>query len=72
MRICGIDFTSSPKRSKPITCLECVLEGKQLRTGQLCAIQAAWAWTKREDGYGEPNPVDPLEGWIADPTICSH
>jgi len=35
----------------------------------LCAIQAAWAWTKREAGYGAPNHVDPLEGWIADPTI---
>ena len=35
----------------------------------LCAIQAAWAWTKRYDGYGAPDLVDPLEGWIADPTI---
>lgn len=38
----------------------------------LCAIQAAWAWTKREDVYGAPNTVDPLEGWIADPTIHSQ
>ncbi len=35
MRIYGIDFTSSPKRSKSITCLECVLEGNRLRAGQL-------------------------------------
>jgi hypothetical protein len=35
----------------------------------LCAIQAAWAWTQREDGFGAPTRVDPLEGWIADPTL---
>ena len=35
----------------------------------LCAIQAAWAWTQRDSGFGAPNPLDPLEGWIADPTI---
>ncbi len=33
----------------------------------LCAIQAAWAWTRRAGGYGQPNSVDALEGWIADP-----
>lgn len=33
----------------------------------LCAIQAAWAWTHRKDGYGAPEPVDATEGWIADP-----
>lgn len=37
----------------------------------LCAIQAAWAWLKREDGYGAPRGFDPLEGWIADPGL-SH
>lgn len=34
----------------------------------LCAIQAAWAYTQRKNGYGAPNPTDPLEGWIADPS----
>lgn len=33
----------------------------------LCAIQAAWAWTQRHHDYGVPQPVDTLEGWIADP-----
>ncbi|MFK8050960.1 MAG: DUF429 domain-containing protein [Halioglobus sp.] len=33
----------------------------------LCAIQAAWAWTKRGEKFGEEEGVDPLEGWIADP-----
>lgn len=35
----------------------------------LCAIQAAWAWTMREFHYGAPRDADPLEGWIADPTL---
>lgn len=35
MKIYGIDFTSSPKRGKPITCLECVLDGNTLRAGGL-------------------------------------
>ena len=36
----------------------------------LCAIQAAWAWTRREEGYGMPEGLDALEGWIADPALC--
>jgi len=31
----------------------------------LCALQAAWAWRRRDAGYGLPSKVDPLEGWIA-------
>ena len=34
----------------------------------LCAIQAAWAWQNRASGFGAPLSVDPLEGWIADPS----
>ena len=34
----------------------------------LCAMQAGWAWTMKENGYGAPADADPLEGWIADPT----
>lgn len=33
----------------------------------LCAIQAAWAFTKRAQDYGIPNTSEALEGWIADP-----
>lgn len=33
----------------------------------LCAIQAAWAFTQRDAGFGMPQNTDPLEGWIADP-----
>lgn len=35
----------------------------------LCAIQAAWAWTQRANKYGAPDPIDPLEGGIADPFL---
>lgn len=35
----------------------------------LCAVQAAWAWRRREDRFGAPAAVDPLEGWIADPCL---
>lgn len=35
----------------------------------LCAAQAAWAHTQREDGYGSPPEADPVEGWIVDPSM---
>ena len=35
----------------------------------LCAVQTAWAWTRREAGFGMPPDTDPLEGWIAEPTV---
>lgn len=31
----------------------------------LCTMQTAWAWQRRDDNYGLPVHVDPLEGWIA-------
>ncbi len=31
----------------------------------LCALQAAWAWQRRDQQYGLPQDMDPLEGWIA-------
>jgi hypothetical protein len=31
----------------------------------LCALQARWAWQRRDENYGLPVDVDPLEGWIA-------
>jgi len=35
----------------------------------LCAVQAAWAWTRREQEFGMPPGTDLLEGWIADPAL---
>ena len=37
----------------------------------LCAVQAAWTWQQRENGYGAPTRLDPLEGWIADPHLVA-
>jgi hypothetical protein len=36
----------------------------------LCAVQAAWAWRQRDNRFGAPGMVDPLEGWIADPHLA--
>ncbi len=35
----------------------------------LCAIQAAWAYTRREENYGVPETCDPDEGCIIDPQL---
>ena len=35
----------------------------------MCAVQAAWAYTQRSNGYGIPDWADALEGWIVDPAI---
>jgi len=39
MKVYGIDFTSTPKRSKPITCLECRLDDNRLEAGELTEWQ---------------------------------
>jgi hypothetical protein len=35
----------------------------------LCAVQAAWAYEKRDENYGVPPECDPDEGWILDPAL---
>lgn len=35
----------------------------------LCSAQAAWALSRANSGYGIPASTDPLEGWIADPSL---
>jgi hypothetical protein len=35
----------------------------------LCAIQAAWAFTRRGQNFGIPETCDALEGWIVDPDM---
>lgn len=37
----------------------------------LCAVQAAWCWRERDRNFGAPEGFDPLEGWIADPTLAT-
>ena len=36
----------------------------------MCAVQAAWAWTQRDAGFGIPAGADLNEGWIADPSTA--
>lgn len=38
----------------------------------LCAVQAAWSWRRRFDGFGAPADGDPDEGWIADPSLSGY
>jgi hypothetical protein len=38
----------------------------------LCAVQAAWAYEKRDVGYGVPPECDPDEGWILDPALLDE
>lgn len=56
MRIYGIDFTSRPTRRKPITCLECRLDGGVLSAGTLESLKSFDAF---EDILQRPGP------WIA-------
>ncbi len=35
----------------------------------LCAVQAAWAYTKRDQRWGVPEECDRDEGWILDPQL---
>lgn len=35
----------------------------------LCAIQAAWVYTQRDNNYGIPSNCDTSEGWIVDPAM---
>jgi len=37
----------------------------------MCAVQAAWAWTRRAHGFGVPRDADRREGWIADPATAA-
>ena len=38
----------------------------------LCAVQAAWAYEKRDEGYGVPPECDSNEGWILDPALSAE
>jgi hypothetical protein len=37
----------------------------------LCAVQAAWAHTMKDQKYGVPPECDPNEGWILDPGLLA-
>ena len=36
----------------------------------LCAVQAAWGWSRRAQGFGASSGLDRLEGWICDPLLA--
>jgi hypothetical protein len=38
----------------------------------LCAVQAAWACSRRDDTYGVPPECDTNEGWIVDPALLTE
>jgi hypothetical protein len=38
----------------------------------LCAVQAAWAYVRRDENYGVPPECDPEEGWILDPALLDE
>jgi hypothetical protein len=38
----------------------------------LRAVQAVWAYEKRDEGYGVPPECDPDEGWILDPALLDE
>ena len=38
----------------------------------LCAVQAAWAYARRDENYGVPPECDPDEGWILDPALLAE
>jgi len=35
----------------------------------LCAVQAAWSYCRRNNGWGVPEDCDRDEGWIVDPHL---
>ncbi len=35
----------------------------------ICAVQAAWGYSQADRGYGAPQNLDRLEGWISDPAL---
>lgn len=56
MKIYGIDFTSSPSRRKPITCIACELEGAKLNVSALLEWESFDGF---EAALNEPGP------WLA-------
>lgn len=37
----------------------------------LCAVQAAWSYARRDEGWGVPEECDRDEGWILDPMLLN-
>lgn len=74
MRIFGLDFTSAPRRQKPITCAECTLRGSYLRFEGLKRLESFPAFEAflRSSGpwvagldfpFGQPGKLIAGLGW---------
>jgi hypothetical protein len=74
MLVLGIDFTSRPRRGKPITCLSCILDGNVLRADCLqewpnfgdfeSALATAGPWIAGIDlPFGQPRKFIEGIGW---------
>ncbi len=70
------------RSSELLDCYGCRLEMSEAQTAAfaqdatgdcldalLCAIQAAWAYARRNDDFGIPVDCDDAEGWIVDPSM---
>ena len=66
----GFEAVFSPEQAQAMT----ENGSGDLLDALLCAVQAAWAWSKRKENYGLPPAIDPdilaFEGWIMDPHCC--
>lgn len=56
--------------AQPLTALSQDGSGDRL-DALLCAMQAAWAYTRKDRDFGFPAGCDRLEGWIVDPEMLS-
>ena len=73
--IWGVDFTSRPTVQKSVTLargpivkgtFQLIDEVGESTGGRyVAARRAAWAWQRRDEGFGLPHDMDPIEGWIA-------
>jgi hypothetical protein len=53
----------------PALAAQCIDEASADRLDALlCLVQAGWAWQRRDCGFGLPEVIDPVEGWIVSVT----
>ena len=62
----GLDFGLNPGIAD-----ECVWDDRGDKLDAvLCALQAAWAYSRRRFSFGIPHCCNPNEGWIVDPSMA--
>ena len=60
MRVYGIDFTSRPRKGKPMVCIECELKGDVLHAGELFEWHS---FEEFEAATASPRPLDNRDGF---------